>query len=71
MTVIPFLFLKNIYILGYSCILLVLIFTGADVNAKDKSLLTPLHRAAASQNEVCFQHKRVFGLKERPTDYNA
>lgn len=71
MTVTPFLF-KNIYILGYTCIVLVLIFTGADVNAKDKSLLTPLHRAAASQNEVCFQDKRAnFDLKERPPDYNA
>lgn len=28
-------------------------FTGAKVNIKDQGLLTPLHRAAASQNEVC------------------
>lgn len=27
--------------------------TGAKVNAKDRGLLTPLHRAAASRNEVC------------------
>lgn len=26
--------------------------TGANVNAKDQGLLTPLHRAATSQNEV-------------------
>lgn len=26
--------------------------TGANVNAKDQGLLTPLHRAAASRNEV-------------------
>lgn len=27
--------------------------TGANVNAKDTLWLTPLHRAAASRNEVC------------------
>lgn len=37
---------------------------GANVNAKDHMWLTPLHRAAASRNEV--SHRRATGRKRRP-----
>lgn len=53
-----------------SQLLLLLSFTGANINAKDQGLLTPLHRAAASRNEVCsyFKTQREKGfLKELTT----
>lgn len=41
--------------------------TGANVNAKDHGLLTPLHRAAASRNEVC-SHFKTQGEKDFSED---
>lgn len=41
--------------LQYVCLIVTNLYnrsTGANVNAKDQGLLTPLHRAATSQNEV-------------------
>lgn len=49
-------FIHQIMSLDYGCILPVFMFTGADANHKDLNLLTPLHRAAASQNEVCSRY---------------
>lgn len=46
-------------------------FTGAKVNVKDQGLLTPLHRAAASQNEVCSHFKRWIFFSTWPPGYKC
>lgn len=45
-------------------------FAGANVNAMDQGLLTPLHRAAASKNEVYshFKMKREMELGQDLTN---
>ncbi|KAK5912274.1 hypothetical protein CesoFtcFv8_002166 [Champsocephalus esox] len=45
-----------------------LITSGAKVNAKDRGLLTPLHRAAASRNEKAVELLLKHGAKVNPQD---
>uniref|UniRef100_A0A8C2ZUZ6 Ankyrin repeat domain 52 n=1 Tax=Cyclopterus lumpus TaxID=8103 RepID=A0A8C2ZUZ6_CYCLU len=48
--------------------LLLLSVTGADVNAKDQGLLTPLHRAAASRNEKAVELLLMHSAKVNTQD---